>query len=197
LDGRADLHEHGEEVSDRPTDANRGKTAPVAGSERVAPEPVASRPHMPGYGIAAEDAGQGLLPWAWAVEHLEQSHNYWLASTTPSGAPHLAAVWALWCDGALHFSTSGRSRKADNLRHEPRCVMSTERADESVVVEGTAVPVTEPARLDLLLGRYTAKYGSGFPDPEANPVFALEPRVVFGIIEREDEFSETATRWTF
>jgi hypothetical protein len=29
-------------------------------------EPVASRPYMPGYGIAAATEGKGLLPWAWA-----------------------------------------------------------------------------------------------------------------------------------
>ncbi len=43
-------------------------------------EPVASRPFMPGYGILPADAGSGLLPWAWAVERLERSHNYWVAT---------------------------------------------------------------------------------------------------------------------
>ena len=152
---------------------------------------------MPGYGVAPADGGQGLLPWSWAVERLARSRSYWLASTRPDGAPHLAAVWGLWFDGALHFSTSGTSRKAANLRHEPRCAMSTERADECVVVEGTATPLTEPTRLTKLRHGYAEKYGSAFPDPAENPVFALEPRVVFGFIEREEDFSETATRWRF
>ena len=83
---------------------------------------------MPGYGVAPRNGGQGLLPWSWAVERLERSRSYWLASTPPDGAPHLAAVWGLWSDGALHFSTGGTSRKATNLRHEPRCVIE-HRAD--------------------------------------------------------------------
>ena len=167
----------------------------MAGSGTAPREPRVGRPHMPGYGIA--DADDGLLPWSWAVEHLEHSHDYWLASTRPDGAPHLVAVWGLWSDGALHFSTSGASRKAANLRHEPRCVVSTERADEAVVVEGTAAPVTDPRRLDDLRERYSAKYGSAFPDPDENPVFAVEPRVVFGFIEHDDAFTRTATRWQF
>ena len=39
-------------------------------------EPKASRPFMPGYGIS--EGEEGLLPWSWAVERLEKSHNYWV-----------------------------------------------------------------------------------------------------------------------
>jgi hypothetical protein len=106
--------------------------------ERRAPggEPVASRPSMPGYGILPADAGGGLLPWDWAVERLQRAHNYWVATTRPDGAPHLAAVWGVWFDGAVCFSTGGRSRKARNLAAEPRCVVTPESAGESVVLEG-------------------------------------------------------------
>jgi hypothetical protein len=66
-----------------------------------------------------------------------------------------------------------------------------------VVVEGVAEPVTDPAELEALLAAYTAKYGGAFPDPVANPVFTVRPRVVFGIVEREAEFATVATRWAF
>ncbi|MEU4668583.1 hypothetical protein AB0F91_11525 [Amycolatopsis sp. NPDC023774] len=49
--------------------------------------PTATRPHMPGYGIAPASAG--LLPWHWADERLRTSHDYWLATVTPAGLPHL------------------------------------------------------------------------------------------------------------
>jgi nitroimidazol reductase NimA-like FMN-containing flavoprotein (pyridoxamine 5'-phosphate oxidase superfamily) len=91
---------------------------------------------MPDYGISP--ATDGLLPWAWAVERLERAHNYWVATTGPDGAPHLAAVWGLWRDGAFAFSTGGSSRKARNLAADPRCAVTPEHAGESVVVEGTA-----------------------------------------------------------
>jgi hypothetical protein len=158
-------------------------------------EPVASRPQLPGYGI--RPASEGLLPWSWAVERLSRSHNYWLATTGPDGAPHVAAVWAVWVDGALCFSTGARSRKARNLAAEPRCVLTPESAAESVVLEGRAVRVTSAGALAGIDEAYLAKYGSAVPDPAADPVFAVAPRVVFGVIEGEPEFTTRATRWTF
>ena len=150
---------------------------------------------MPGYGISA--AADGLLPWSWATRRLEGAHNYWVATRRPGGAPHLAAVWGIWRDNAFTFSTGGRSRKARNLAADPRCAVTPEGAEESVVVEGEAERVTDPAQLETLLAAYTGKYGASFPDPAANPVFTVHPRVVFGIVERQAEFSTTATRWAF
>lgn len=152
---------------------------------------------MPGYGLAPADGGDGLLPWSWAARRLERSRHYWVATSRPGGSPHLAAVWGLWRDDAFHFSTGGRSRKARNLAANPRCVVTPEQATESVVVEGVAEPVTDPAALAALQGAYRAKYGEGFPDPAQNPVFTVRPGVVFGIIGREPEFTTMATRWVF
>jgi Pyridoxamine 5'-phosphate oxidase len=161
------------------------------------PDPTASRPHLPGYGILPADAGGGLLPWSWAVERLERAHNYWVATARPDGAPHLAAVWGVWADDGLAFSTGGRTRKARNLAADPRCVVAPEGAEEQLVVEGVAEPVTDRGRLAALLATYQPKYGSGFPDPDANPVFVVRPRLVVALIEREGEFAGRATRWTF
>jgi PPOX class probable F420-dependent enzyme len=160
-------------------------------------EPVASRPSMPGYGILPADAGGGLLPWAWAVERLERAHNYWVASNRPDGSPHLAAVWGVWLDGAFWFSTGGRSRKARNLMADPRCVVAPEDARESVVLEGTAERITDRERISQVLVAYTSKYGSGYPDPDDNPLFAVRPRRVVGLIELDPGLSASATRWTF
>jgi PPOX class probable F420-dependent enzyme len=166
--------------------------------ERPAPgKPVASRPSMPGYGVLPADAGVGLLPWEWAVERLRRAHNYWLATTRSDGAPHLAAVWGVWLDGAVCFSTGGRSRKARNLAAEPRCVVTPEDARESVVLEGTAERITDPGRVVALAAAYRDKYGSGFPDPDGNPLFAVSPRVVIGLIELDPGLGASATRWTF
>ena len=150
---------------------------------------------MPDYGVSTGE--DGLLPWAWAVERLERARNYWVATTGPDGAPHLAAVWGLWRDEVFCFSTGGRSRKARNLTADPRCVISPEQAGESVVVEGTAERVTDPAALNALLAVYRGKYGSGFPDPVEHPVFAVRPRVAFAVVEQEPMFSRSATRWVF
>jgi len=153
-------------------------------------EPVASRPWMPGYGI---DTGEtGLLPWTWAVERLEGARNYWVATTSPDGGPHLAAVWGVWTDGALCFSTGEASVKARDLAANPRCSVSTEQADESVVVKGIAERVSSDTA--ALLEIYQRKYGMGFPDPSENPVFRVAPRVVIAV--RTADFASSATRWT-
>jgi len=157
--------------------------------------PRTSRPHMPDYGLVTEAAEGGLLPWSWAVERLERSRNYWLSTVRADGRPHAMAVWAVWLDDALLFSTAIGSRKARNLARTPHCVMSTERADEAVIVEGVAEPVRSAERLARLRGVYETKYGSGYP-PDSG-VYAVRPVVVFGFIERADAFAATATRWRF
>jgi hypothetical protein len=45
--------------------------------------PKSSRPYMPGYGLLDAAQGTGLLPWSWAEERLESSHDYWLATLRP------------------------------------------------------------------------------------------------------------------
>jgi PPOX class probable F420-dependent enzyme len=163
----------------------------------AAGQPEASRPSMPGYGILPAEAGGGLLPWAWAVERLERSHNYWVATCRPDGAPHLAAVWGIWLDGALWFSTGARSRKARNLAADPRCVVAPADAAESVVLEGTAERVADPDRIARAQAAYSGKYGSGFPDPDQDPLFAVRPRQVVGLTEHDPGLSASATRWSF
>ena len=74
---------------------------------------------MPGYGTLPAEQGTGLLPWSWAKERLARSHDYWLATVMPSGAPHLMPVWAVWHDDSLWFSSANGSRKARNLAAEP------------------------------------------------------------------------------
>ena len=90
---------------------------------------------MPGYGVAGPEAG--LLPWSWAEERLRGAWRYWVVTVSPDGEPHAMPVWAVWLDDALWFSTGGRSRKARNLRREPRCVVHTD-GEDPVVVNGTA-----------------------------------------------------------
>jgi hypothetical protein len=162
------------------------------------PDPVsADRPHLPGYGIEPADSGGGLLPWEWATERLERSRNYWVATTSPDGVPHLAAVWAVWVGGALYFSTGSQSVKARNLMASARCVVTPENADEAVIVHGVAERVGDPAAIDYVRRGYVAKYGEGFPDPSVDPLFAVAPRVVLGLISSPAEFTSRATRWRF
>ena len=102
---------------------------------------------MPDYGISGADEGEGLLPWEWAAERLSVSHNYMVATTRPDGRPHVMPVWGVWLDDAFYFSTGRQSRKARNLGANPHCVVSTDRAEEAVILEGLAEEVAEGASL--------------------------------------------------
>lgn len=169
------------------------------------------RPWMPDYGLSGSK--DGLLAWSWAVDHLLAAPRFWVSCITPLGerdfpqrgegtglraaTPHLSAVWGVWVEDALWFSCGARSRKARNLLLNGRCTAAIERADEAVTITGHAGRVSDGAVLGAVTDAYVAKYGDGFPDPVSNPLFALSPEVVIGIIEREPDFSTRATRWTF
>jgi hypothetical protein len=161
-------------------------------------KPAASRPYMPGYGLP--DASKGLLPWAWAEQRLKKSHNYWITTVKPDGSPHTMVVWGLWQDGGLVFSTGSNSRKARNLAQNKNCVVCTEHAHEAVIVEGTAEVADVPARRKLL-SNYERKYKWDMSAMKEDilsmkePVFAVRPRVVFGLWEKE--FMGKSTRWKF
>ncbi len=172
---------------------------PAKKTPRKKTEPKASRPHMPGYGLPK--GRKGLLPWKWALERLQNSHNYWIATTRADSSPHVMVVWGLWLDGALHFSTGRQSRKARNLADNPKCVICTEHAHEAVIVEGIAERVREASRLRTFLSQYEGKYSWDMSSFEPDilrgiePIFAVRPRVVFGLYEKK--FLEGATRWKF
>jgi hypothetical protein len=159
-----------------------------------ASEPHASRPNMPGYGIVAEDAGEGLLPWAWARERLVAARNYFLATTRPDGGPHVMPVWGLWLDDTFQFSTGRASRKAKNLAANPRCVVCPEGGEEAVVVEGIVSELSEKATWGRFFAAYEAKYGMDVSSM-GEPLFLLRPRTVFGQIETT--YTKSATRWRF
>jgi PPOX class probable F420-dependent enzyme len=158
----------------------------------------ADRPHMPGYGIKSASAGTGLLPWAWAEDRLARSHDFWLASAGPGGAPHLMPVWAVWMAGALWFSSSNGSRKTRNLRANGRCSLATDNPAEPVVVQGVAEVITDMAELRRLLDAENAKYGTDYSidmlDPAGNTCFKVRPEKVFGLDTAD--FTGSPTRWT-
>jgi pyridoxamine 5'-phosphate oxidase-like protein len=89
--------------------------------------PRASRPYMPGYGIARPEEGSGLLHWSWAAERLTTARNYWVATVWPDGRPHIMPVWGMWDDSTLWFSSAEGSRKVRNLAADPRCCIRAGR----------------------------------------------------------------------
>jgi hypothetical protein len=165
-------------------------------------KPKASRPHMPGYGLS--EGQKGLLPWSWAEQRLKKSHNYWVTTVKQEGSqgasPHTMVVWGLWQDARFLFSTGSKTRKARNLAQNQNCVLCTEHANEAVIVEGTT-EIADVAARRKFLPAYQRKYKFDMKRMKDDilsmkePVFAVRPRVVFGLWEKY--FVEKSTRWAF
>jgi hypothetical protein len=149
---------------------------------------------MPWPGYEPGRPGAALLPWSWALERLERSRRYWLATAAADGTPYLSALWGVWVDGALAFSTGALTRKARNLAERPRCTASTESGGEAVVVEAVAGVAAGDGLLGRIEAVYVAKYGSS-PLIGDSPVFVLRPLRASGIAEGDP--SAAPTRWRF
>jgi hypothetical protein len=160
--------------------------------------PQPSRIFADGYGFP--EGKKGLLPWAWAEQRLKKSHNYWVTTVKPEGAPHTMVVWGLWQDGRFLFSTGSKSRKTRNLEANPRCVICTEHAHEAIIVEGIAEIADISARRKFL-APYERKYKFDMSTVKDDiltlkePVFAVRPRVAFALWEKY--FQGKSTRWKF
>ncbi len=152
---------------------------------------------MPGYGVLGPTEGTGLLAWAWAADRLTGSHDYWLATVRPGGAPHVTPVWAVWHRAALWFSASEGSRKARNLRADPRCTATTDDPANPVVVEGAAARVVKLADVADFAALLNEKYSTAYPVGffAGNACFRLEPSWAFALAT--EDFAGSPTRWTF
>ncbi|HEV2711555.1 MAG TPA: pyridoxamine 5'-phosphate oxidase family protein, partial [Gaiellaceae bacterium] len=129
------------------------------------------------YGISEDE--EGMLPWSWADERLAASRNYWIVTAGDDGEPSAAPVWGVWADGAVYFGTSPRSRKGQNLAHDPRVVIHLESGDEVVILHGE-VEVEDVD--DSILDAYEAKYGYR---PPAKSLFRLSPRRALAWLETD------------
>lgn len=154
---------------------------------------------MPGYGTRAAEEGTGLLAWSWAEERLAASHDYWLATVTPGGRPHLMPVWGVLLDGRLWFSCSNGSRKSRNLAERPYASLATDGPLEPVVAEGPVARIGAAADLERMLAAENTKYGTDYGiemlDPAENTCWALAPERVFGLDSAD--FTGSPTRWDF
>jgi PPOX class probable F420-dependent enzyme len=149
---------------------------------------------MPGYGLLPADQGRGLKPWSYAVERLTRARGYWISTTCPDGRPHSVPIWGLWLHDEFAFSTGAQSKKARNLRTEPRVVIGVEPSDDSIVLEGHARLVEDAARKRDFVDAYAAKYGWAM---ESEPMYSVTPSVAFYFSSAEGEFVGGATRWIF
>ena len=153
------------------------------------------------------DPEAAATPWADAAEVLEHAELYWLTTVRADGRPHVTPLIGVAHDGAVHFCTGLREQKARNLEHGRQVALTTGNNTWAqgldIVVEGTAVRVTDRADLQLLADAFVAKYGSRWrfdvgddafgEGPDAAAVFRIEPAKVLAFAK--DPHGHTSYRF--
>ena len=131
-------------------------------------------------------------PWPEVWDLLERAELYWLTTVRADGRPHVTPLIGVAHDGAVHFCTGLREQKARNLEHHDEVALTTGNNEWAkgldVVVEGTAVRISDNGTLQSLADAYEAKYGSVWhfdvgdgafgSGEDAAAVFRIEPAKV-------------------
>jgi general stress protein 26 len=101
-------------------------------------------------------------PWADALHVLETAELFWISTVRSDGRPHVTPLPAVWSDARLHFCTGPAEQKAVNIARNPHVALTTgtNRWKEGLdlVVEGSAVQVTQKSRLQTLADLWRSKY---------------------------------------
>jgi PPOX class probable F420-dependent enzyme len=101
-----------------------------------------------------------------------------LATVLPDGSPHSTPVYVGAHGDRIVFFTGPGSRKARNLRREPRMALSitpTDNPFEPVVVRGRVVEWLEGAAAWEIIDRLATKYtGTPYPRGEERVVAVIE-----------------------
>ncbi|MDQ3742208.1 MAG: pyridoxamine 5'-phosphate oxidase family protein [Actinomycetota bacterium] len=148
------------------------------------------------------------LPWEDVQGLLGAAELYWLTTVRADGRPHVTPLVGVQVGGAMHFVTGLSEQKARNLEHSPRVALTTGTntwaRGTDVVVEGTAVRVTDDDALREVKRAYDVKYagdwtfevGDGvFHHGEARDgaVFRIEPSKVMAFAK--DPHGQTTFRF--
>jgi PPOX class probable F420-dependent enzyme len=102
-----------------------------------------------------------------------------LATLMPDGSPHSVPLWVGLEGERIAFLTAPSSRKARNLRRDPRVAISITDRDQPFTMASVRGRVVE--RLDgdaawAVIDRISHKYTGGpYPRDEERSVFLVEP----------------------
>jgi nitroimidazol reductase NimA-like FMN-containing flavoprotein (pyridoxamine 5'-phosphate oxidase superfamily) len=125
--------------------------------------------------------------WDETCRVLESAELFWISTVRADGRPHVTPLVAVWLDDAIHFCTGPDEQKAVNLRGNPNVVLTTgcNLWDKGldVMVEGTAVRVTDDAQLERLARAWTTKWDGRWRYPVRDGAFMHgdEPVLVFSV----------------
>jgi PPOX class probable F420-dependent enzyme len=138
-----------------------------------------------------------MLPWDEVVGRLRAAETYWVATLNPDGSPQVTPVWGTWLDDAAWFSCGDDTRKARNLRRDPRVTIHLDSDQGVVVLDGVARPVDDVRLERRITAAMRSKYGTAeIPDTAADlrgSYYAVTPRRVLAWVG----FPRDVTRFEF
>lgn len=160
--------------------------------------PRVSRPYIAdGYGIP--ESLDGTLPWSWAEQLLTDAPIYWVASVGPGGRPHVTPIWGVWLDSAFWMEGGSNTRRFRNLAANPAAVVTIERGDDALILDGDAELVTDlpddlVERLLAAYAKYVKTHGyQAEAENWAAGIWRVRPRKVLAW----SSFPADTTRWIF
>ena len=116
------------------------------------------------------DASASAPPWSEIERLLTEAQLYWIVTVRADGRPHAVPLVGVWQDGAFAFCTGPEEQKQRNLDGNAHVAVTTGSTGaegwdvgKDVVVEGSAVRVTDGAALESLAApgpRSTARTGA-------------------------------------
>ena len=141
------------------------------------------------------------MDWPEVAARLASSRNYWLGTTTPSGAPHAAPIWGVVTGQTLYLYSERGTVKARNIAADPRVVVHLESGDDVVIVRGTAEDAGTPAQVPDVVRALSAKYIAEADrqylpeaDPDFDVVYAIRPRSA--MMWRLADYEASQRRWS-
>jgi PPOX class probable F420-dependent enzyme len=121
------------------------------------------------------DPSADATPWSEAARVLTEAELYWITTVRSDGRPHVTPLVAVADGDVVHFTTGLSEQKARNLERNAHVALTTGNntwdRGLDVVVEGTAVRVTDQGALRRIADTYLAKYGSAWEFEVGDGVF--------------------------
>ena len=144
--------------------------------------------------------GDRDLDWPGVAARLAAARNYWLVTSSPSGAPHAAPLWGVVFGDTLYLYTERRTVKARNIAADPRVLVHLESGDDVVIVHGVAEDVGAPRQVPHVVSALDAKYTAAADrpflpsaDPGFDVVYAIRPSSALSW--RLADYDDSQHRW--
>ena len=160
---------------------------------------------------AFSSPGASPTPWEATEGALRRIQKFQLCTVRRDGRPHVTPLLAIWAHGAMWFTTGDNEQKAENLRANPHCALTSGTGTLTgmdYVIEGTARPVTDEAVRDAVATAFEQAYGWQLTREDGTwyrlgdavragnvQLYRVQPTQAFAFAAGS-ESSQTRYRWT-